>query len=491
MKGVIGAYSRDDVARKGLYILYGVQHRGQESAGISVASDRSIQTWRGKGLVSNVFDEHNASPIHPDDYIVIGCTSGENTDNGMLPPLTLESERYELSIAIDGHIPGRGNKPNEEVFGNTLLRKLEMHGDIRSALSETMREFSNAYYSLVMALHDGEVDRSELIAARDPRGVKPLYLAWNEDELFVASESAPIDVLENMGGAIDERRDFAPGAMIIRNDEGLIDEQVLEPWPAHCAFEWVYFGRPDSVMEGRNVHDVRKRLGHTLVETHALRKLYGTEEALRDDMVLIPVPDSGRSVCAGVAEALGVPADEGVIKNAYLGRTYIIGNPEFRKIASDLKHNIIREIVKDKKVVITDDSIVRGTVSESIAQNLLRAGAADVEYLVSYAPILYPCFPDPRDKPLAASPYKDRSLSEIGDLVAANLPSINKVRYNSPENVVKAIGLPENHICTFCIRGKDPFKEEQPFSYSLLAPSIPSSSLISRAKEQGRIYEAR
>ena len=459
MQGVIGVYSRDDAARKGLHILYGVQHRGQESAGISAASDHSLRTWKGKGLVSNVFNERYASFMHPDDYLVIGCASGENTDNGMLPPLKLESERYELSLALDGYIPGRGDRPNEEVFGNALLRELEQRGDPHAALSETMRGLPDAYYSLVMALHNRETDRSELIAARDRRGVRPLYMAWNGDEFFVASESAPIDVLENMGEAIDERRDFTPGAMIIRSDEGITEEQVMEPRPAHCAFEWVYFGRPDSVIEGRNVHVVRKRLGHVLVETHSLRKLYGTEEGPRDDMVVIPVPDSGRSVCAGVAEALGVPADEGVIKNAYLGRTYIIDNPEFRKIASDLKHNIIKETVRGKKVIITDDSIVRGTVSESIAQNLLKAGAAEVEYLVSYAPILHPCFSDPRDKSLAAAPYNGGRLSEIGDLVAAKLHSINKVRYNSPENIVRAIGLPENHLCTFCMSGRDPFKE--------------------------------
>ena len=459
MQGVIGAYSKDEVDLKGLYILYGVQHRGQESAGISAASDRSLRTWKGKGLVSNVLDERYTSFMHPDDYLVIGCASSDSTDY-LLPPFNLESERFELSLAFDGYIPGCGDRPKEEVFVNTLLGKFEQHVEIQAAISGTMKELSNAYYSLVMALHDKEEDRSELIAARDSRGIKPLYLALNEEELFVTSESGPIDVLENMGVTIDDRRDFIPGAVIIRNDEGLVEKQALEPQPAHCAFEWVYFGRPDSVIEGRNVHEVRKRLGHALVETHSLRKLYGTEEGPREDIVVIPVPDSGRSVSAGVAEALGVTADEGVIKNAYLGRTYIIYDPEFRKMASDLKHNIIRETVRDKKVIITDDSIVRGTVSESIAQNLLKAGAAEVEYLVSYAPIFHLCFPDPRDKSLAAAPYEGKSLSEVGDLVAANLPSINKVRYNSPKNVVRAIDLPETDICTLCITGKDPFKEE-------------------------------
>lgn len=459
MQGVIGAYSRDDVALKGLYILYGVQHRGQESAGISAASNRSLRTWKDKGLVSNVFDERYTSFMHPDDYIVIGCASGENTDN-LLPPFTLKSERFELSLALDGYIPGRGHRSNEEIFGNILLGKLKQHAEIPVAISDTMKELSNAYFSLVMAVRDKEENRSTLIAARDSRGIRPLYMAQNEREFFVTSESAPIDVLENMGETIDERRDLTPGTVVMRNDEGVVEKQVQQPKPAHCAFEWVYFGRPDSVMEGQNVHAVRKRLGHALVETHSLKKQYGLEEGPCGDMVVIPVPDSGRSVSAGVAEALGVAADEGVIKNAYLGRTYIILDPEFRKIASDLKHNIIRETVKDKKVIITDDSIVRGTVSESIARNLLKAGASEVDYLVSYAPIFHPCFPDPRNKPLAAVPYKGKSLSEVGDLVAAKLPSINKIRYNSPENIVGAIGLPMTNICTFCIGGKDPFKED-------------------------------
>ena len=155
-----------------------------------------------------------------------------------------------------------------------------------------------------------------------------------------------------------------------------------------------------------------------------------------------------------------VPADEGVIKNAYLGRTYIIDDPAFRKIASDLKHNIIRETVRGKKVVITDDSIVRGTVSESVAQNLLKAGAAEVDFLVSYGPIFHPCFSDPADKPLAAVPHEGKSLLEVGGLVAAKLPSINNVRYNSPESVVNAIGLPRERLCIHCMTGENPLKGE-------------------------------
>jgi amidophosphoribosyltransferase len=140
-----------------------------------------------------------------------------------------------------------------------------------------------------------------------------------------------------------------------------------------------------------------------------------------------------------------------------MGRTYIIDDPKFRRIASDLKHNVIKETVKGKKVIITDDSIVRGTVSESVAQNLLKAGAKEVEYLVSYAPIFYPCFSDPSDKPLAAQPYIGKRLEDIGNLVAENLPSINQVRYNDEKNILESLGLPPDNICTYCISGKNPF----------------------------------
>jgi len=458
MQGVVGVYSRRDAARKALHILFGVQHRGQESAGMSVAGDHSLRSWRGEGLVSKVFTERFKSFTHPDDYAIIGCASGESVNHVTLPPLEIESERYKLSLALDGHIHERGERLNEEVFGGSLLTRVKSSG-ITEALEATMRELESSYYSVVIAVLDKQDESSYLLVARDPRGVKPLFVGYNDGEMFVASESAPLDVLESMGETLTKRHDLKPGSYIMKGDDTLLHRQVIAPKPAHCAFEWVYFARPDSVIEGRNVHSARKRLGHALVETHKLKELYDSFEGESEDTVLIPVPDSGRSVCIGVAEALGVSADEGVIKNAYLGRTYIIDDPDYRKVASDLKHNIIKETVQGKRVIITDDSIVRGTVSESVAQNLLKAGASEVEFLVSYAPIFHRCFSDPPDKPLAAASYEGKSLEEIGALVAEKLPSINRVKFNSTENIERAIGLPNTGICTYCITGKNPFEE--------------------------------
>jgi amidophosphoribosyltransferase len=459
MQGVIGVYSREDVGIKSLYTLYGVQHRGQESAGVAAAGDRSLRVWSGAGLVSRVFDERYTPFSHPDDYVVIGCASGESVEGG-LPPRVLETGRYKIAVTLDGYIPKKQGESNEEAFLDVLEAKLQ-GTSIIPAMREAMWSLPTAYFSLVAVVLDKKEKRSTLFAARDPRGVRPLHVARTKTKLFIASESAPVDVLEGMGESFDDRRDVVPGSLIYMTDEGIREEQVIEPRPSHCAFEWVYFGRPDSVMEGKSVHVARKNLGHALVETHDLRKQYGVEKGPRGDLAVIPVPDSGRSVCTGVAEGLGVPADEGIIKNAYLGRTYLIYDPSFRKTASDLKHNVIRATVSGKRVAICDDSIVRGTVSESVAKSLRKAGATEVDFLVSYAPIFNPCFSDPPDKPLAAKPYVGKSIEEIGRLVAQGLPSIDHVLYNTPENIVESIGLPGAKICTYCITGLDPFKRAE------------------------------
>jgi amidophosphoribosyltransferase len=458
MQGVIGVYARDEVGKKSLYTLYGVQHRGQESAGIAAAGDRSLRVWNGVGLVSRVFDEHYSPFSHPDDYIVVGCASGEDIANG-LTPRVFENERYKIALTIDGFFLKKLGESNEKAFFDVLEAKLE-GTSIIPAFKETMWSFPISYYSLVAVVLDKKESRSTLFVARDPRGVRPLHMARTKSKLFVASESAPIDVLEGMGETFDDRRDVLPGSLIYINHEGIREEQVIEPRPAHCAFEWVYFGRPDSVIEGKSVHTSRKNLGHALVKIHELKKHYNIEKSTRRDITVIPVPDSGRSVCTGVAEELGIPADEGIIKNSYLGRTYLIYDPMFRKTASDLKHNVIRATVGGKKVAICDDSIVRGTVSESVAKSLRKAGATEVDYLVSYAPIFYPCFSDPADKPLAAKPFRGKSVEEIGRFVAQGLPSIDHVLFNTPESVVESIGLPNDRVCTYCITGVDPFKKK-------------------------------
>jgi amidophosphoribosyltransferase len=454
MKGVIGLFSHDDIARKSLYTLYGVQHRGQESSGIVAAGDRSLRSWTGAGLISRVFDEKYSSFNHPDDYIVIGCASGENISNG-LPPIIIENNRYKIALTLDGYIKSNDTTSYDKKFAEYL--QMNLTNDIVKAFSDTMKSLTDSYFCLVAAIHDKLEMHSYLLAARDFRGIRPLFMAKGKDKLYLASESAAIEVLESMGEVFQEKGDFTPGTIVLMDNQEFRIIHVQDPKPATCVFEWVYFARPDSVIEGVPVHIVRKKLGHALVKTYDLKEKYRTEKEIRKDFAVIPVPDSGRSVTTGVAEALGQPADEGIIKNAYLGRTYIIDDPLFRKIASDLKHNVIRATVKNKTIAICDDSIVRGTVSESVAKSLRQAGATHVDFLVSYAPIFHPCFSDPKDKPLAAQPFEGKTVRHIGQLVAEGLPSIDEVYYNTPENVLNAVGL-VNSVCIYCSTGKNPFK---------------------------------
>src|SRR4030067_2628736 len=212
MEGIVGVYSKDNAGMKSLYCLYGVQHRGQESAGVAAAGDRSIRKWSGVGLVSKVFDEHYRSFTHPDDYAVIGCASGESIMNGLSPQI-LETERYSIALALDGFISKKVGETNENAFSQILLDKLEQT-TIIPALREAMWSLPMAYYSIVAVVHDKKEMRSMLVALRDPRGVRPLHIARSMGKLFIASESAPLDVLEGMGEMFDDRRDVVPGSLL-------------------------------------------------------------------------------------------------------------------------------------------------------------------------------------------------------------------------------------------------------------------------------------
>jgi amidophosphoribosyltransferase len=234
MQGVIGVYAREDVGKKSLYTLYGVQHRGQESAGVAAAGDMSLRVWSGPGLVSRVFDERYTPFSHPDDYIVIGCASGEGVAGG-LTPRVFENERYKIALTLDGYLPKKQGDSNEKAFFNVLQKKFE-GTSIIPAIKEALWSLPTAYYSLVATVLDKKDEQSTLFAARDPRGVRPLHVARTKNKLFIASESAPVDVLEGMGEVFDDRRDVMPGSLIYINAEGIREEQVIEPHPAHCAF---------------------------------------------------------------------------------------------------------------------------------------------------------------------------------------------------------------------------------------------------------------
>ncbi|MEM7820473.1 MAG: hypothetical protein QW761_02655, partial [Candidatus Aenigmatarchaeota archaeon] len=338
---------------------------------------------------------------------------------------------------------------DEELFGHLFHKNLKGR-NIEEAALKTMNELDiGTYYSLTALIQrDNE---SNLVAMRDKRGVKPMYMGRTESSVFIASESGAIETLRTILDDYMEMRDIVPGELIIAGSDGIEIKQLIKPKPSHCVFEWIYTSRPDAVIEGRTAHQVRKKAGELNVKLHNLK----------DDgnSVIIGVSDSGRSVALGAAMASGIPFDEGIIKNQYIGRTYIIPDDKERDIAAMLKHNPIKEVIAGKRVIIGDDSIVRGTISEALARTLLNTGAKSVDMLISYAPIFYPCFTDPVDKKLACKGMENLPLDEIERKVAENLKVIKNVYYNSVENVIKAVGLPEESLCTYCITGKNPFSD--------------------------------
>jgi len=458
MAGIVGIYSKTNATLDAYAALYNTQTRGQENCGISAAGDNSLRTYKGKRLISAIFHPSVLKSFsHPKDYVVIGHVGDQKTERGYIAPFQIESNNYNISVAMDGMILNRSEidkecKTDEELFGKIFLKYMEKTDDVKKASSKTIKDLDQAYFSLVIALHDKERNKSELIGIRDKRGIRPMYFGRTESGIYISSESGAIDNLETIGNIFIEKRDVIPGEMI-KADPKFKTHQLTKSKKAHCIFEWIYSARADAIIEGKTAHTVRKETGHYLAKLHKIKDDGNT--------IIIGVPDSGRSVGAGISEKTNIHLDEGIIKNQYIGRTYVIPDHTERNMAAALKHNIIKDVVKNKTTIFGDDSIVRGTISEAIAKNLRNAGAKKVKMAISYGPIFYPCFSDEENKRLATDEYVgDKSdIIEIGKYVAGNLPSVDKVMFNSVENIIKSVGLDEKDLCTYCMTGKNPFKD--------------------------------
>jgi amidophosphoribosyltransferase len=462
MTGITAVYSSEDVTRKAYYALVQTQHRGQETAGISAAGDYSIRTQKGEGFISSVLTkEVLGSFTHPSDYITIGNVGNRKVKNKKdTSPVELEFNSHRFSISMDGMILnhsevdkkfGFNTTSDEELFGRIFHKYLRESNKIDDVAHLTMKNLEKAYYSLAMIVLDKRNNESQLLALRDKKGIKPMYLGLNDSSVAITSESGAIDTLKMLEKEGMKTRDVKPGEMISASNYDIFTKQILPTEPAHCAFEWVYTSRVDAIMNGINAHAVRKKLGKSLVKLHNIKNDGKTVGG--------GIPTTGRSVVIGICEETGIPYDEVMIKNESIGRTYIMPDPSERYIAVFLKHNPIKSSIENKKVIIGDDSIVRGSISEGVARTLRKAGAKEVKLAVSYAPIFYPCFEDEPNKKLAAAGLEVCDIYEIGKKITKKLPTIKKVMYNTPEAVIEAIGLPEDHLCTYCITGKNPFEK--------------------------------
>ncbi|MCD1293415.1 amidophosphoribosyltransferase [Methanocella sp. CWC-04] len=445
--GVVGVWfdenkNRDAAAIYIYYALQALQHRGQESSGIAVSNGTSILSDKGMGLVTDYFNRDRLQKLA--GYAGIGhvrysTTGGSRAEN--CQPFMVSYKNGTLAIAHNGNLVNYRELKKEleadgrifisdsdtEVIAHLLVKQL-LKNDLETAVRETMKKLVGSY-SLVI-LVDGKV-----IGVRDPLGFKPLCIGHIDNGYVLASESAAIDTLN--GELI---RDVAPGEMVILNDRIESYRLCRAKNHAHCMFEFVYFARPDSILDGRLVYNVRHRIGEVLAE----------ECPTKADIVS-PVPDSGITSAIGYSNASSVNYSECLIKNRYVGRTFIMPSQELRETAVRLKLNTVRSNIEGKSIILIDDSIVRGTTSRRIIDLIRRGGAKEVHARIGSPPIISPCYLGidmaTREELIAA--YK--SVKGVEFMIGAD-----SLYYISLDGLVKAIGINKEDLCTGCLTGVYP-----------------------------------
>lgn len=448
--GVSGIWGHPHAGLLTYYALYALQHRGQESAGIAVRSpDRGrLQLHKGMGLVAEVFDNEEVETLQGDAavghvrYSTTGQTSIRNAQ-----PLMVRLKRTSLALVHNGNLVNAGSVRRDleergsifqttsdtEVIAHLAARDRET--DVGNSLLSALRQVRGAY-ALVALSPRG------MYAARDPMGIRPLCLGRLEDGWMVASETCALD---SAGAAFV--RDIAPGEFLRIDEDGITSDTIAaaDCKPALCVFEYIYFARPDSNLAGLNVHQVRKDLGRYLAMDHAV-----------DADVVSGVPDSSISAATGYAEEAGIPYEMGLVRNRYVGRTFIQPEDEMRQVGVKLKLNPLRKVLEGQRVVLVDDSIVRGTTSATLVRLLREVGAREIHLRISSPPYRFPCFygidTSSPDELIAAG----RSVDEIRDMVGAD-----SLKYLSEERVAEACGGALDHFCRACFCGSYPMSVDE------------------------------
>ncbi len=445
MCGIVGVYSEDEqiVPKLIFYSLFSPQHRGQESAGIASFSD-DFKVVKGMGLVTEVFKNVDFDKLR--GKVALGHVRYSTTGESIIEnaqPFVVKTRAGSIAIAHNGNLVNFFDLRNEleksgSVFVSTtdseviaqLLSKLLIKMDIEEAVVELTKLLKGSY-SLVFAIND------VLVAMRDPFAFRPLCFGEFDGGYVFASESCALDTI----GA-KFVRDLKPGEAIIVRD-GEIESVVVEgEREAHCVFEYIYFARPDSTIDGRNVYSVRYKIGQILAEESGV-----------DADVVSPIPDSGTTSAIGFAEKSGVKYIEALIKNRYVGRTFIMPEQKLREISVRLKMNVLRENVRGKRVVLVDDSIVRGTTSRKIVEMIRKAGAREVHFRVGSPPIISPCYYGIDMQTTEELIASKKTVEEIRKEIGADT-----LAYLSLEGLIKAVGMRREELCLACLTGDYPVK---------------------------------
>jgi amidophosphoribosyltransferase len=444
--GVFGVWAPDEeVAKLTFYGLYALQHRGTESAGIATSDGERILIFKDMGLVSQVFTESDLAVLTGN--LAIGhcrySTTGSSTWVNAQP--TLRPTQYgTLALAHNGNLTNTGNLAE-------LVQKLEVvPSDTRGATTDTeimtaligLQDEKNVEASALAVLPKLEgafslvfMDEHTLYAARDRHGVRPLVVGKLERGWVVASETAALDIV---GASFV--REVEPGEFLSINEDGIRSQMWAKPEPKGCIFEYVYLARPDTSIAGRGIHKTRVEIGRRLAI-----------EAPAEADLVIPVPESGTPAAIGYAQESGIPYGLGLVKNSYVGRTFIQPSQTIRQLGIRLKLNPLREIIEGKRIVVVDDSIVRGNTQRAIVRMLREAGAREIHVRISSPPVKWPCFYGIDFATRAELIASGLDTEEIRRSIGAD-----SLGYISIDQLIEATTLGEERLCTACFTGVYP-----------------------------------
>ena len=424
------------------YGLQALQHRGQESAGIAVSDGENILIFKDLGLVSQVFNERNIAPLQGD--IGIGhtrySTSGMNIWNNS-QPLYRMFKNESFAIVHNGNLIDFRELRNEQMkkgfrFETTtdteviasLIESSEKES-IEDAVKEAISRVKGSYSLLILT-------RDKIFGIRDPHGFRPLVLGRLEGNFIIASETCALDIID-----AEFIRDIDPGEIVVLDKDGIRSQMMLPvDRISMCVFELIYFARPDSYLNSKNVFEVRHRLGQELAK-----------ESPADADLVISVPDSGTPAAIGYSAESKIPYAEGFIKNRYVGRTFIEPKQETREISVKLKLNPLKDIIRGKRLVVVDDSIVRGTTSKKIVKMLYNAGAREVHLRITCPPLLYPCYYGVDMATRNEFIANHKSQEDIRKFL-----KVDSLKYLSMDGLVKAVSESKEKFCFACFNGEYP-----------------------------------
>lgn len=447
--GVFGLFKHPEAATITYFGLYALQHRGQESAGISVnrGVNDKIFSHKGMGLVPEIFDMDDLERIEGGSAIghVRYSTTGDSVITNA-QPFVVNHRHRSYAVAHNGnlvnaHLLKEELEEQGSIFQTTMDSEIFLHlfiknlikGDIESAILKSVSKIEGAYSMILLTC------KGEIIGIKDPNGFRPLALGKLNGHYVLASETCAFDLVQ-----AEFIRELDPGEIVIINEEGI--KSIKHPKAAKhkslCIFEYIYFARPDSTIDGKNVYEMRKAHGKRLAQ-----------EAPVDADLVMPFPDSGNYAAIGYAEESGIPFEMGMIRNHYVGRSFIQPTQSMRDFAVRVKLNPVRELIKDKEIIIIEDSIIRGTTAKTRVKSLRELGVKKIHMRVSCPPHRFPC-------------YYGIDFSSKGELIAAQKPvkeladylGLDSLHYLSIEGMMEASGVknPEENFCKACFNGDYP-----------------------------------